>query len=69
MFVKVVIVLLLVIVAASLLTGRRTDASGGMPVPSRLRPLMMKMALILLGLGAGAAIVHLAGFGLPLSGK
>ncbi len=60
MFVKIVIVLLLLIVAASLLTGRG-GATRQAALPSRVRPMMQKMALILLALGAAIAIVHLAG--------
>jgi protein SCO1/2 len=60
MFVKLVILLLLLIVVVSLLSGRRTAASGH-PASSRVRPLMMKMALVLLVLGAVILTVHLAG--------
>lgn len=57
MFVKIIIVLLLLIVAASLLV-ERTGASGKRAKAS-LRPLMMRMAFILLAIAAGAALVHL----------
>ncbi|MDP1525441.1 MAG: SCO family protein [Rhodocyclaceae bacterium] len=60
MFIKIVIVLLLLIVAVSLLTGRG-GATRQVATPSRVRPMMQKMALILLALGAAIAIVHLAG--------
>ncbi len=58
MFIKIVIVLLLLIVAASLLTGRG-GATRQAAAPSRLRPMMQKMALILLVLGAAVALTHL----------
>lgn len=60
MFIKIVIVLLLLIVAASLLTGRGGTTRQA-AAPSRVRPMMQKMAIILLALGAAVAIVHLAG--------
>ncbi len=64
MFIKIVIILLLLIVAASLLTGR-DGATRQAATPSRARPMMQKMALILLALGAAVAIVHLAGCSPP----
>jgi protein SCO1/2 len=57
-FIKIVIVLLLLIVAASLLTGRG-GATRQAATPSRVRPMMQKMALILLALGAAVALIHL----------
>ena len=56
MFVKIVIVLLLLIVAASLLV-QRTGTSGRR-ARSSIRPLMMRMAFVLLAIAAGAALVH-----------
>lgn len=56
MFVKIVIVLLLLIVAASLLV-QRTGAPGKR-AKTNLRPLMMRMAFVLLAIAAGAALVH-----------
>ena len=56
MFVKIVIVLLLLIVAASLLV-QRTGTSGKRAKAS-LRPLMLRMAFLLLAIAAGAALVH-----------
>lgn len=56
MFVKIVIVLLLLIVAASLLVQR--TGTPGKPASSNLRPLMIRMALVLLAIAAGAALVH-----------
>lgn len=56
MFIKIIVVLLLLIVAASLLV-QRTDVPRQRAKPS-LRPLMMRMALVLLGLAAGAALMH-----------
>lgn len=56
MFAKIVVLLLLLIVAASLLVPRsdlrakRTRAN--------LRPLMQRLALLLLGIAVGAALVH-----------
>ena len=58
MFIKIVIVLLLLIVAASLLTGRG-ETTRQAAAPSRVRPMMQKMALILLALGAAVALIHL----------
>jgi len=55
-FVKIVIVLLLLIVAASLLVQRTGQAR--QPAAARLRPLMLRMAFVLLALAAGAALVH-----------
>lgn len=60
MFIKIIIILLLLIVAASLLTGR------GLPgprtatprPPSRLRPLMLRVAVTLLALGAALVTLH-----------
>jgi protein SCO1/2 len=57
-FIKIVIVLLLLIVAASLLTGRGGTARQ-VTTPSRVRPMMQKMAIILLALGAAVALLHL----------
>jgi len=57
-FIKIVIVLLLLIVAASLLAGRG-GATKQSASPSRLRPMMQKMAIILLALGAVVALIHL----------
>lgn len=64
MFIKVVIILLLLIVAASLLTGRgasapRACASGRHAGSQRVRTLMLRVALVLLALGALLAVVHL----------
>jgi protein SCO1/2 len=56
MFVKIVIVLLLLIVAASLLVQR--TGTTGKPARSNLRLLMIRMALVLLAVAAGAALVH-----------
>lgn len=59
MFVKIVIVLLLLIVAASLLV-QRTGGNGraGKRAQANLRPLMIRMAFVLLAIAAGAALVH-----------
>lgn len=57
MFVKLVIVLLLLIVAASLLV-QRTSGNSGQRAKANLRPLMKRMALVLLAIAAGAALVH-----------
>lgn len=59
MFVKIVVVLLLLIVAASLLV-QRTGVAGRsrQPAGDKLRPLFKRMALILLAIAAGAALVH-----------
>lgn len=56
MFVKIIIVLLLLIVAASLLV-QRTGTSGNRAKAS-LRPLMLRMAFVLLAIAAGATLVH-----------
>lgn len=56
MFVKIVIVLLLLIVAASMLV-QRTGYSGRQ-AKANMRPLMMRMAFVLLAIAAGAALVH-----------
>ena len=56
MFVKIVIVLLLLIVAASLLVQRTGHAR--QPATTKLRPLMLRVALVLLALAGGAALVH-----------
>ncbi len=62
MFAKAVILLLLLIVAASLLTGRTLSAKKPAAPPlSKLRPLMLQMAVLLLGLGAAVAGFHLLG--------
>ncbi len=60
MFVKIIIVLLLLIVAASLLTQRgpaatrRPNARSGTPV----RVLMLRIAIVLLAIAGGVAMVH-----------
>ncbi len=59
MFVKLVILLLLSIVLASLLTGWRGRQAGGIAGP-RLRPLMLRIALVLLVLTGLIAVVHLS---------
>lgn len=59
MFIKIVIVLLLLIVAASLL-GNRMPGRAATPSP-RLRPLIVRVALILLALSALAVAFHLSG--------
>lgn len=56
MFVKIIIVLLLLIVAASLLVQR--TGTPGQRAKVNLRPLMMRMAFVLLAIAAGAALVH-----------
>jgi hypothetical protein len=64
MFIKIVIVLLLLIVAASLLTGRKLpgEKTASSPVPaSRIRPLMLRVAIVLLLLGTTLALFHLLG--------
>jgi protein SCO1/2 len=60
MFVKIVVVLLLLIVAASLLV-QRTDTRGATRrrAGANLRPLMTRVALVLVALAAGVALVHL----------
>mgnify|MGYP000879927125 CR=1 FL=1 len=60
MFLKIVIVLLLLIVAASLLGGRGAGRAAIRP-KSQVRPLMLRIAIILLILGAGVIVVHLSG--------
>lgn len=62
MFLKIVIVLLLLIVAASLLGGRGAGRATIRP-KSQVRPLMLRIAIILLLLGAGIIVVHLSGCG------
>jgi protein SCO1/2 len=59
-FIKIVIVLLLLIVAASLLTGSR-GANVQHRQLSRVRPLMVRVALVLIALGLALATLHLAG--------
>ncbi len=56
MFIKIIIVLLLLIVAASLLMQR--TGTPGRRAKANLRPLMMRMAFVLLVIAAGAALVH-----------
>lgn len=56
MFVKIIVVLLLLIVAASLLVQR--TGTPGKRARSNIRPLMMRLALVLLAIAAGAALVH-----------
>lgn len=65
MFLKIVIVLLLLIVAASLIGGRGAgsvagtqDRAGGRR-RSPLRPLILRIAIVLLALGAGVLALHL----------
>lgn len=56
LFIKIVIILLLLIVAASLLVQR-----AGPPARrarANLRPLVQRLAFVLLGIAAGAALVH-----------
>lgn len=60
MFLKIVIILLLLIVAASLLTGRGAPTAQPRPT-ARLRPLMLRVAIVLLLLGGALATLHLAG--------
>lgn len=70
MFIKIVIILLLLIVVASLLTGRGRGQSSGshaaaQPSGSRsgtsVRTLMLRVALVLLSIGAVLAVLHLSG--------
>lgn len=63
MFIKIVIILLLLIVAASLLAGRgsRHTPSSGRRSGTSVRTLMLRVAVILLALGALLATLHLAG--------
>lgn len=56
MFVKIIVVLLLLIVAASLLMQR--TGTPGKRAKANLRPLMLRMAFVLLAIAAGAALVH-----------
>lgn len=60
MFIKIVVVLLLLIVAASLLTGRTPRSA---PTRSRpaVRPLMLRVAFVLLAVSAAVVVLHLAG--------
>jgi hypothetical protein len=58
MFVKIVIVLLLLIVVVSLLTGRATSRTAPPARRTRLRTLMLRVAAILLSLGALIAAFH-----------
>lgn len=62
MFIKIVIVLLLLIVAASLLTGRNLPGRPARPATaSRVRPLILRVAIVLLLLGAALAALHFLG--------
>lgn len=56
MFVKIVVILLLLIVAASLLVQR--GVTPARPARTNLRPLMLRMAFVLLGIAVGAALMH-----------
>lgn len=59
MFIKIVVVLLLLIVAASLLTGRGQAGPHGAPPPvSRLRPLMLRVAVVLLAVSVMLVALH-----------
>lgn len=60
MFLKIVIILLLLIVAASLLGGRGSSRAAARSRPP-IRPLMLRVALVLLALGAGVIVLHLTG--------
>lgn len=61
MFVKTIIVLLLLIVLVSLVAGPRGATPARPRATARVRPLMVRVALVLLLLGAVLALVHLAG--------
>lgn len=56
MFVKIVVILLLLIVAASLLVQR--DGTPVRRARANLRPLIQRLAFVLLGIAVGAALVH-----------
>lgn len=58
MFIKIVIVLLLLIMAASLLAQRTGTGTPGKRSQANLRPLMIRMAFVLLAIAAGATLVH-----------
>lgn len=61
MFIKIVVILLLLIVVASLLAGQAPQAQRRSRPP--LRPLMLRIAFVLLAITAAVAVVHLAGCG------
>jgi protein SCO1/2 len=63
-FIKIVVVLLLLIVAASLLSGRG-PATARRQTGAKLRPLMKRVALVLLAIGALLAALHLSGCSQP----
>lgn len=56
MFVKIVVILLLLIVAASLLVQR--TGSPAHHAHAFVRPLMLRLAFVLLGIAAGALLLH-----------
>lgn len=58
MFLKIVIILLLLIVAASLIGGRGAQRATGRARPP-VRPLMLRIAIVLLALGGGVIALHL----------
>jgi protein SCO1/2 len=65
-FIKIVIVLLLLIVAASLLGGRGpTTTAARHPPNAKLRPLIKRVAIVLLALGVVLAALHLSGCSRP----
>lgn len=60
MFAKAVILLLLLIVAISLLSGRGMPAQPpGTPPSGKVRPLALRIAMLLLALGAAMTALHL----------
>ncbi len=62
MFIKIVVVLLLLIIAISLLSGRGPVMSPTKRRPgATLRPLVKRVAIVLLAIGAVLAVLHLSG--------
>lgn len=64
MFIKIVVVLLLLIVAVSLLSGRG-PAMAARRSSSNLRPLIKRVAVVLLAIGVMLAALHLSGCSQP----
>jgi len=65
MFIKIVIVLLLLIVAASLLGGRQSGGNQRSGAKPGIRPLMLRVAMVLLGIGSLALVLHLSACSMP----
>ena len=67
MFIKIVVVLLLLIVIVSLLNGRTASRAPRLSAPAKpvLRTLILRIAIVLVAIGAVLAALHLSGCSKP----